>query len=256
MTDIAFACPFCEQSLEAEASVLGETVTCPSCHRRFQVIPDHPSQPTPRRNPTGADAYCASSHQGRYPLRPCTKCHQAVSVLAEWCPICLAPLTPPTPDDAIKPGHVAGAAALGIAVALGSALALVGTIGAAMEFGGDFITRKAYCRAFRREGAIDCLLYESRDAQELACITSTETIFYNRTAMVLTQMLRIRHDAISSVAIDESQTKTRLLGGEAITVRIDTHDMNNIHQLRFRQKPARDNAARAIAKLNYYATTH
>ena len=45
--DFVFACPFCQQELEADSSLSGSAITCPTCAKEFNLpaAPDRPPAP-------------------------------------------------------------------------------------------------------------------------------------------------------------------------------------------------------------------
>lgn len=64
--DMIFTCPNCKQQLEAETSMAGSEISCPSCSTSI-VIPE-PDVMNVRANPTGASAAAKEAHHFAVPV--------------------------------------------------------------------------------------------------------------------------------------------------------------------------------------------
>ena len=84
MADISFACPQCNQELEAPADLAGEIVECPSCETQL-TVPE--AEVTPAASPpsvAGASADPTPSSGGN----ACSECGKAMEIGAVLCLKC------------------------------------------------------------------------------------------------------------------------------------------------------------------------
>jgi predicted amidophosphoribosyltransferase len=94
MSDLRFACPHCQQHLQAEAGYAGAQITCPACDRAFLV----PGTPAPAPVPAyhAAPAYAASAAAAPVAMPPppraadpvCPSCGAAIARGAILCVSC------------------------------------------------------------------------------------------------------------------------------------------------------------------------
>ena len=91
MSDFRFSCPLCNKPLKAPSSVVGQSITCPSCHGDFTVTNDTSREtppPTPPETPQ---------------TKACPFCGEQILVQAKKCKHCGEFL-----DDAQKPKGTSG----------------------------------------------------------------------------------------------------------------------------------------------------
>jgi DNA-directed RNA polymerase subunit RPC12/RpoP len=107
MNFIRFDCPGCGQNMEAEEDAQFAQVKCPTCQHEFfpdktrlvRPAPTSPAPPPPtepKEVPKFTLPQPASSPSGN--LRFCMDCGGKVSVHAETCPHCGAPMIKKDPD--------------------------------------------------------------------------------------------------------------------------------------------------------------
>jgi len=85
MADISFACPQCNQELEAPTELAGEIVECPSCETQLEVPTAAVSQPVETQNDT--------KEPSSYPATPavensCSNCGKSMEPATVLCLKC------------------------------------------------------------------------------------------------------------------------------------------------------------------------
>jgi hypothetical protein len=90
MADIKFACPACQQHLQAEPAYAGLEINCPSCHNKMVV----PGTPIPRAVPVAAPAPAYAIASAPAYAAPPPPTHAAPPASASVnCPSCGTPLS-------------------------------------------------------------------------------------------------------------------------------------------------------------------
>ena len=187
-------------------------------------------------------------------LVKCHDCAATISGLADVCPQCFAQIDR-TRTEKLSTGAKVGIAATAVAVAAGSSLAMLGGLSMALSGGAIFAQRKGFKSKNKDVGAIDFFMCSFGDTIGEIAITPTDFVCVISLLGFPKIQSTIPRSSVVKSYIDENHSKTKLFGGEKVTVMMEL----NTKQLKpltlvYVGKDARSSANEAVAKFNHYAT--